>query len=169
MKNNEVLEKVEEQINCILEEGLGQENSINKLYKLVDIHKDLKNEEYWKEKMNMRYSEGYSEGSYGRRGVPGSGRGRYRDGYSEGYGNYGRRGNYRGEEMMDDMYQAYGDYNEGREAYSRGNYGAKEDSMKSLKYMLKAMEDFGMYLIEDASSEEEKNLIRQTMKKMSEK
>lgn len=112
----------------------------------------------------MRYRDygEYGDESYGRRGVPGSGRGRYRDGY-------GRRGNYRGEDIMDDMYQAYGDYSEGKEEYNRGNYGAKEDSMKSLEYMLKAMEDFGMYLLEDASSEQEKNMIRQTLKKMSEK
>lgn len=165
--------EIETKLEQMLNEGFNNEN-IDKMYKLVDIHKDIENEKYWKEKI-MRYRESYNEDSYGRRGVPGSGRGRYRDGsYSESYGRRGvpGTGRYRGEEgdiMLDDMYGNYQAYSEGKEAYNRGNYGAKEDSMKSLQYMLQAMEDFGMYLMEDADSEEERNMIKQTLKKMSDK
>lgn len=45
-----LLEKVESKIAQVLEvEGLKKEN-VDYLYKLVDIHKDLKNEDYWRKK-----------------------------------------------------------------------------------------------------------------------
>ena len=45
-----VLEKVESKINELVNtEGVKREN-VDYLYKLVDIHKDLKNEKYWKVK-----------------------------------------------------------------------------------------------------------------------
>jgi len=45
-----VLEKVESKINELIDtEGVKREN-VDYLYKLVDIHKDLKNENYWKVK-----------------------------------------------------------------------------------------------------------------------
>lgn len=45
-----VLEKVESKINELVNtEGVKREN-VEYLYKLVDIHKDLKNEKYWKVK-----------------------------------------------------------------------------------------------------------------------
>lgn len=49
MQSN-VLEKVENKINELVNtEGVKKEN-VDYLYKLVDIHKDLKNENYWKVK-----------------------------------------------------------------------------------------------------------------------
>ena len=45
----EALEKVENQIKETIRDGVKIEN-VEYLYKLVDIHKDLKNEEYWKMK-----------------------------------------------------------------------------------------------------------------------
>lgn len=45
----EALEKVENQIKETIRDGVKIEN-VEYLYKLVDIHKDLKNEEYWKKK-----------------------------------------------------------------------------------------------------------------------
>ena len=45
----EALEKVENQIKETIRDGVKREN-VEYLYKLVDIHKDLKNEEYWKKK-----------------------------------------------------------------------------------------------------------------------
>lgn len=157
----EVKKQVEELIKTISEEKVNQGN-VGYLFQLVDIHKDIENEEYWKkEESNMRY-RGYNDGgNYGRR---------YGRSYSEGGNNYGRRGvdsKYQGEKMMDDMYGSYQAYQDGREQYGRGgNYGAKEDSMKSLEYMLMAMEDFVCYLMEDAESEEEKQMIRQTIKEL---
>lgn len=48
--NEVVLEKVESKITELLNaEGLKRDN-VEYLYKLVDIHKDLKNEHYWKVK-----------------------------------------------------------------------------------------------------------------------
>jgi hypothetical protein len=48
-KESSILEDVEKQIELIKNEGVKLEN-IEYLYKLIDIHKDLKNEEYWKVK-----------------------------------------------------------------------------------------------------------------------
>ena len=42
-------QQVTEKINFILEEGIEIDN-LDSLGKLVDIHKDLSNEEYWKKK-----------------------------------------------------------------------------------------------------------------------
>jgi len=48
--HNNVLEKVENKITELINtEGVKKEN-VDYLYKLVDIHKDLKNENYWKVK-----------------------------------------------------------------------------------------------------------------------
>ena len=47
--NEKLLKEVELKIEQILSEGIQSEN-LNYLDKLVDIHKDLKNEEYWEKK-----------------------------------------------------------------------------------------------------------------------
>lgn len=154
-----VTDKVEEEIENVLNDGLYQEN-IEKLYKLIDIHKDIENEKYWKEKI-MRYRDygEYSEGNYGRRGVPGTGRGRYRD---SGYGRRGVDSKYRGEDIMDDMYQAYQDYSEGKEMY-----GADNKTMESFEYMLKAFKDYYKHLKKEASSQEEVQMLEQTAREIS--
>lgn len=173
----EFTQKVEEQIKEISADGVNTGN-VDYLYRLVDIHKDLKNEEYWKEKIDM-YREGYgnygeyNEGSYGRRGVPGSGRGRYREGgsYGEyGEGSYGRRGvkgtgrsRYRGEEMMDEMYKNYGEYSEGRD-----NYGADQATIQSLEKMLDSVKKFMKHLEKEAKSQEEVEMIKETAREISE-
>ena len=92
----------------------------------------------------------YGRDEYGRRGVKGTGRGRY-----------SRRGNYRGEEMIDNMYSNYGEYSDGKEEYERGNYGAKEDTMKSLDCMLQSVMDFMEMLQKEAGSEQEVQLIQE--------
>lgn len=170
-----IKEKTEELIKAILEEGI-QANNIDFLYKVVDIHKDIANEEYWKtkkEEIEMRYRDGsygddqygeYGAGSYGRRGVPGTGRGRYSE------GSYGRRGvpgtgrgRYRGEEMMEEMAYHYGNYNEGRE-----QYGADEETMKSFKYMLKSFKDYYKHLKQEASSQQEVKMLEDVAREISE-
>ena len=120
----------------------------------IDIYKDIANVGYWNVKEDiMRYGE-YS--TYGRRG------------------SYGRRGydaKYRGhrpEDRLDEMYMNYQAYSEGREAYGRGSYGAREDSMMCLETMLESMEDFVKMLKEEASSQEEIDLIHKYIKKISE-
>ena len=177
-KMHKVKEQVEEKINNIMTQGIKPEN-IDNLYKFVDIHKDLANEEYWKNKeevMEMRYrygeySEGNRGGNYGRN---------YRE-YGEGYGARGRgrerdsqgrfkggRGRYRGEEMLEEMQYSYGEYSEGREEYNRGNYGAKNETLKSLEYMMESVVDFIEMLKEDATSQEEIEMIKKYSKKISE-
>ena len=91
----------------------------------------------------------YMDGSYGRRGVPGSG-----------------RGGYRGYDYLDEMGEHYGNYNESKGAYSRGNYGAGEDSMKELECMLKLSHQFIKMLRENADSQEEEELIQEYTEKI---
>jgi hypothetical protein len=164
---NKAIEQVEEKINIILEEGIHSEN-LETLGELVDIHKDLCNEEYWKKKeevMDMNYNRGYGEygnypehGSYGRRRRDSRGR-------------YMRRGvdsKYQGHDMIDEMHDGYQEYSEGKEAYNRGNYGAKNDTMKSLDYMLQSVAQFIEMLKQDASSQEEMELIQKYTREISE-
>lgn len=163
-------EASEKKIKELTAQGI-QVNNIDYLYKVVDIHKDIANEEYWKakEEYYMRYNgyDEYSEsGSYGRRGVPGTGRGRYNES-----GSYGRRGvpgsgrgrRYRGEEMMDEMMYHYGNYAEGRDSY-----GADQETMKSFKYMLKSFKDYYKHLKEEASSQEEVQMLEDVAREISE-
>ena len=170
-------EKTEKAIEGMLTNGVPMDK-IDVLYKLVDIHKDVANEEYWLEKkevMSMRYKgysgeygEGnfgaYSEGgSYGRRGVPGSGRGRYSE------GSYGRRGvkgtgrgRYRGgeEEMMEEMMYHYGNYSEG------SSYGAEGEAMESLSKLMESAYEYFKELKENANSPEEIKMMEHYFKKM---
>ena len=161
-----VTEEVDKSIKRIMEQGV-QTNNIDFLYKMIDVKKDIA--EIEKEEQEMMYSnygnyDNYGEydrsygggrrrdsrgrymegGSYGRRGVPGSGRGRYR-----------------GEEMMDEMAYHYGNYNEGRE-----QYGADEETMKSFKYMLKSFKDYYKHLKNEASSQQEIQLLEETAREM---
>ena len=137
-------------------------DELDVLYKLVDIDKDLENIDYWKckkEVMKMRYnnydeySEGGYSGNYGRRGVPGTGRGRYR-GYSE------------GEEMLEDMKESYGAYSESR-SYGRGNYGAEQESMKALEETMQLFTEFAQKMIQEVDSPEAKQIIRKHLRKIS--
>ena len=162
--------QIEEQINKIIEEGI-QLNNLDKLGKLVDMHKDLANEDYWnkkKEVMEMNYRnygneyghdyEEYGRENYGRRRRDSRGR-------------YARRGvdsKYQGEEMLQEVYGNYQDYSDGKEEYGRGNYGAKSGTMKSLDYMMKSVVDFIEMLKEEASSQEEVQLIQKYTKEISE-
>lgn len=149
-------EKVENGIKNIAENGIEREE-LDTLYKLIDIHKDLANEEYWekkKEVMEMRY-RGYDREDYGRRMR--DSRGRY---MARGRG----RGNYGNEEPMEEMYEAYQEYSEGREEYGHDDKG----TMKILEYMLEAGVDFFEKLKEEAGSQEEMQMIKHYAKKISE-
>ena len=148
-----IKEQVEQEITRISEEVV-QPGNVDYLYKLVDIHKDLCNEKYWKEKIDMynegNFGRGYSEG-YGRRGVKGTGRGRYR--------NSGRYS----EDIMEEMYSNYGEYSEGKE-----NYGADMETLKSLEKMLKSVKKFMKHLKNEAQSKEEMDLIQEAAQEISE-
>lgn len=166
-KEMKILDKLKEEtdksMKRVLEQGV-QTNNVDFLYKMIDIKKDIAEIEKEEQEMmygnygrydDMSYSGGrrrdsrgrYMEGSsYGRRGVPGTGRGRYR-----------------GEEMMDEMAYHYGNYNEGRE-----QYGADEETMKSFKYMLKSFKDYYKHLKEEASSQQEVKMLEDVAREISE-
>lgn len=143
-----VIEKTEESITKILDDGLNTTN-LDHLYKLIDIYKDAKEVK----DMNYRYGN-YGRDEYGR------------DNYGR-YDEYGARrrdsrGRYMGHEHLDRMYEDYGRYMGDRERYGAGS----EDSKKSLKYMLESMEDFAKMLKEDATSQEEVMMIKQTAQRI---
>lgn len=152
-------EEVEKLIKQVTESGL-QVANVELLYKLIDIHKDINNEEYWKKKEeNMMYRDydNYSGGrsrdsrgrymdSYGRRGVPGTGRGRYR-----------------GYDMIEEMGEHYGDYSEGRD-----NYGNDRETEKSFDKMLQSLEDFTYLIMQEADSPDKVEKVKRTARKISE-
>ena len=118
-------------------------NNIEYIYKLAKIRHMAKEDKC------MNYN-GYNDyNDYGRR---------------PGFNSYGRRGmdsKYRGYGALDRMYEDYGRYEEGRE-----RYGHNEDTKRSLKYMLQSLEDFARMLREEAQSQEEVEMIRQTAQKI---
>lgn len=174
-KQNTILEKlnkqVEEKINNIVTQGIKPEN-IENLYKLVDIHKDIANEQYWnvekkgEDSMMYRYGRNDYREDYGARRR--DSRGRYMEGgrYNESgrYSERGRDSKYRGHEMIDEMDEYYGNYMEEKEY---GNYGGAE-TMKSLEYMLESVVDFIAMLKKEATNQEEINLIKKYTKKINE-
>lgn len=156
MNKDKIKEQIEEKVDMILEEGI-QADNITMLGKLVDIHKDLANEDYWckkEEVMDMNYRRGRSGyGNYGRE--------EYGARQRDSRGRYMGRENYRGEEMLDEMMENYGAYMENR------NYGGHETD-KAFDYMLQAAEDFMMHLFEESDSPDKEEKIRKTAKRISE-
>ena len=159
-------ELVETELKDILDIGI-QEDNIDNLGKLVDIHKDIENEEYWKEKEEVYKMRYYDENRYGEDD--------YRGDYS--YGRRGRpagaprdsRGRYRGPEgKMHEAMEHYGNYTAASEEAHRGNYGAEQDSMKALEYMLESVCDFMEMLERDAGSQEETQMIKKYARKIGE-
>ena len=168
MNNEETLhekinKEVENKINSIIKQGIKPEN-IENLYKLVDIHKDIANEQYWLKEggqdMRYRYGNDYMREETYNGGRRRDSRGRYME--------RGRIGRYRGHEVLDDMSEMYGEYQEGREEYGRGNYGAKSATIKSLEYMMESVVEFIEMLNEEASSPEEMEIIKKYTRKISE-
>ena len=167
----EITQQVEKQLEEIANEKVNT-NNVDYLYRLVDIHKDLANENYWKEKIKMygnRYSRdfsgeygrgSYSEGSYGRRGVKGTGRySRYRGGRGS--------GRYRGEEAIDEMYMNYGEYNEANQSYNEGNYGAEGGMKESAEGIMENIYEI-VEELKDTGSPEVMQVIKKYSKKIME-
>lgn len=150
--------KTEESIKKILEDGITT-NNLDHLYKLTKINHIAKEEE---NAMNYNGYDNYRD--YSGRG-PGHGSyGEYNRGYgeyNEGYNARGRDSKYRGYGHLDRIYNEYGNYSYGRE-----KYGANEDTKKSLEYMLRSMEDFARMLKEEAQSQEEVMMIKQTAQRI---
>ena len=162
--SEKINEQIDKKIKSILEQGI-QAGNVDFLYKMVDIKKDMAEIEKEEQEMmygnydnygrydDMSYGGGrrrdnrgrYMEsGSYGRRGVKGTGRGRYR-----------------GEEMMDEMMYHYGNYNEGRE-----QYGADNETMESLSNLMESAYEYFKDLKENANSPEEIKMMEHYFKKM---
>lgn len=157
----EVKEKTETMARNILNNDELPYEKIKILGELIDIHKDMCEEEKYEEDINMRYSEygTYDTAPYGRRMR--DSRGRYM-----GNSNYGRRGvdsRYRGEEMLEDMHQSYQEYYDGKEMY-----GTDSNTMKALEYMLKLDKKFIDMLEQEAKTPEEQELIREHKMEMAE-
>ena len=87
------------------------------------------------------------------------------------YNNYGRRGvdsRYRASKYMDSMGDSYRNYEDARNEYNNGNYGAKEDGLKELEYMMHAAVKFIKMIKEEATSPEEQEIVRKHLMKISE-
>ncbi len=147
-----------DKVKQLMQENNGEitGNTLEAIGDLVDIYKDIANVEYWCEKEESEMYGRYDRDSY-------DGYGRYDRRGRDSYGRRERdsRGRYRGHEYVDEMDNYYGRYMESRE-----RYGANEDTKKSLEYMLRSMEDFARMLKEDAGSEEEVQMIRQTAQRI---
>ncbi len=144
-----IVEATDEKIKDILKEGINTSN-LNLLYQLVDIKKDI---------CEIERSDSMHYGNYNNYGA------RMRDSRGR-YMESGYDARYRGHNYLDAMYDSYGRYEEGRGSYNRGNYGAKEETLNSLEYMLKSVVDFVHMLKEEAVSPEEMNLIHKYMQKL---
>ena len=161
MKDNKVLDEtysqVKEQIKQINEQQVQQGNA-DYLYKLIDIYKDI---EMIKEGENMNYGNYNNYGNYGRDSYGENYGRRSRDSrgrYTEGYGARGYDAKYRGDDSLGRMSNEYGRYMENRE-----RYGASEETDKSFHYMVEAYKDFGQVLMEEAETQEQKNMLRQAV------
>lgn len=158
MDKEKLNEELEKQIECIVDEGINQ-NNVVMLGDLIDIHKDLANEKYWckkEEVMDMNYRMNrmpygeYDERKYGARTRDGRGR----------YMARGRGRGYRGEDMLEEMMDNYGTYMEG------GSYAGETD--KAFDYMLQSAEDFMNHLMEESENPEQMEKIKRMAKRISE-
>ena len=139
-----VIDKMNETIKGILDSGLTTSNIDNLLSASKIKHMA-------KEDMNMNYRE------YQGRNV---GYNTYVDNY-RGFGARGYDMRYRGHEHIDRMSENYGRYEQDRE-----RYGNSEDTKRSLRAMLQSLEDFARMLREEAQSQEEVEMIRQTAQRI---
>lgn len=144
----ELCEQVDKQLESIKSQKV-QQGNVDYLGKLIDIQKDLKNIEYWKEKIEMY------RGNYGAFD-------NYRDSGNYGYGARGYDSKYRGEEKIGEVYNEYGRYMNAR------NYGDKNESDRSFHYMVKSLEDFAKTVFEEAQTPEQKQMIKETARRIAE-
>lgn len=141
-----VIEKVEEKIQHILDEDINT-NNLDNLVKLSKI------KHYAKEDKQMNY------GNYGRAGYDAYGRNEYGNYGRDSYGRRGYDTKYRGEDELDRMHGEYGRYQESR------RYGAGEETDRSFHYMVKALEDFIKVLYEEAETQPQKQMLRETLQR----
>lgn len=148
-----------EKIKKLLEENNNEitGNNLDAIGKLLDIHKDIANIEYWKEK-----EESNMYGNYNGREQYGN----YREynGYRNyGNGSYNARGydmKYRGNNEIERISDEYGRYMENRE-----RYGIGEETDRSFHYMVKALEDFIKVLHEEAETPQQKQQLKESLQR----
>ena len=138
------IDKTSEHIKNILDDDITT-NNIEILYRLYKIRHMAKEDENMYGNYSGRRPGHGSYGSYGNYGD-----------------NYGRRGydmKYRGEDELDRMSGEYERYQESR------RYGAGEETDKSFHYMVKALEDFIRVLHEEAETEPQRQMLRETLQR----
>lgn len=152
-----VIEKVEEPIKQILDQGVDL-NNVEYLYKLSKIKHMAKEDK----EMNMEYR---NYGNYGGRQPGYDSYGRYYGNYSNynerAYGRQGRDIKYRGDDYMDRMSNEYGRYMESRE-----RYGAGEETDKAFHFMTKALGEYVEFLFEEAQTPQQKQELMQTLQSL---
>jgi len=145
-----VIEKTEESIKKIIDEGITT-NNLDHLYKLSKINHMAK------EDKNMY-------GNYGNYGNYGARRPGY-DSYGEyGRDSYGRRGydmKYRGDEYMGRVHDEYGRYMESRERYGAND----QETDKAFHFMTKALGEYLDFLHEEADTPQKKQMLNETLQK----
>lgn len=164
-------EMVKKELTEIESKGINASN-LEIVDKLVDIYKDLEEVKKIKEGGNempdynryrdgsygYNYRDGYNDGGYreggygeyGRRGVPGSGRGRY--------------SNTRMRENMERMMDGMDQYEYGRERYMHG--GDEGRVMEGLEKLMYAMCMFVESAMDFAETPQEKEIIRKHIRKI---
>lgn len=153
-------DSVKSEIMKIYKEGINK-NNLDTLGKLVDIHKDIANEEYWEikeEALEMRGNyNGYDREEYGGRDMRGMRRG------GRGRGSGTRYGDGRIYDVMEG-WEEYKDYMD--EYKERGSYGAKERGLESLEYMLDCFVKWFEEIAKDAETQEEVDLVKKYANKV---
>lgn len=168
----QLLEKVKKELEQIAQQGLTG-NNLDITFKLVDIAKDLgeiqKTEKggrqmgqydaygrtyrdsYTDDYRNSSYDRMYRDGEYGRRGVPGSGRGGY-------------RGDDRFTRSLDRLYEGVEDYQYGRDRYMHG--GSEQQMIDGLENMMYAVCILIETAMDAADTPEAKEAIHKHLKKI---
>lgn len=160
---DEISEQIEKKVKALNEQGIQQTN-IDYLGKLLDGQKDILKIKGMEDK-NMRYMTGRGDDMRYSTGTPDrfdrySG-GRRRDSQGRYMGNM----RYRGDDMIEDLHESYGNYMEGKQY---GRYGSPEID-KAFDYMLESAEDFFNHLFEESDSPEQMEKIRKVARRISEK
>lgn len=174
---HKLLENAKKELKKIEDNGLNTSN-IDNAYKLASISKNLMKLEEKEGENEMRggymgdyrdgrggyrdggYRDGgydmYNDGSYGRRGVPGSGRGRG--------GRYSYSGDERWHEHLDRVMDGADMYEYGRNRYRDG--GDKERMHDGLEKLMYALCMFVESTMDFAETPEEKEIIRKHIQKI---
>lgn len=159
-----IKEIIENKITELEIKGVLDDTSISTLDKLLNMHKNLENEEYWKSKkeaMNMRYRDyNYMDEGYGRRRR--DSHGRYMGERDDRYGHHIP------EDYWERVMDGYDGYMDGIEKYRRGNYNGKGQSIEGLERMLDGIYAFMEDVYNDPEQPEIKDVVKHYIKRFAE-